>query len=268
MFELLKILRDRHELVRNLVMRELKIRYRGSVLGFIWTLLIPLFMAAIYVVFLRMIAGRGVPISDIIIGVFAWQFTVQCVNGGLNAITGNVNLVKKVYFPRVILVVAQVFANLVNYVLSLAVQIPLVMLLLYLQHDKFLSPQILLIPVVLVLHLVFNLGLALLLAGINVYYRDMQHLTGVFLSAWFFVSPVMYNLSFVERHTAHWPWLMDVFMLNPMAVIVTGYRTLSEPGVSFPWGAAPLVAMAGSFVVLWFGLIVFRKLEKNFADLL
>ncbi|HEY8240890.1 MAG TPA: ABC transporter permease, partial [Kiritimatiellia bacterium] len=126
MFELIKVLRERRELVRNLVTRELKIRYRGSVLGFLWTLLIPLFMAGIYVVFLRMIAGRGVPIADIIIGVFAWQFTVQCVNGGLNAITGNVNLVKKVYFPRVILVVAQVIANTANYLLSLAVQVPAV----------------------------------------------------------------------------------------------------------------------------------------------
>ncbi|MCB1101755.1 MAG: ABC transporter permease, partial [Kiritimatiellae bacterium] len=77
-------------------MRELKIRYRGSVLGFLWTLLIPLFMAGIYIVFLRLLAGRGVPMAEVIIGVFAWQFTVQSVNSGLHSVTGNANLVKKV----------------------------------------------------------------------------------------------------------------------------------------------------------------------------
>ena len=266
--ELLNILNERRELVRNLVSRELKIRYRGSVLGFLWTLLIPLFMAAIYVIFLRMVAGRGVPMADIIIGVFAWQFTVQCVNSGLNAITGNVNLVKKVYFPRIILVVAQVIANLVNYMLSLAVQIPAVMVMLYLHHDKMLSPLIVLLPVVLAVHFIFNLALALLLAATNVYYRDVQHLAGVFLSAWFFVSPVMYNLSFVEQHLSHWPWVLDLYMLNPIAVIVTAYRAMTEPGVSFPISWAPVVSVALIGVTFVIGLRVFRRLEKNFADLL
>lgn len=266
--ELLNILTERRELVRNLVSRELKIRYRGSVLGFLWTLLIPLFMAGIYVIFLRMVAGRGVPMADIIIGVFAWQFTVQCVNSGLNAITGNVNLVKKVYFPRVILVLAQVLANLANYVLSLVVQFPLVAVLLYLQNDVVVSPMILLFPLVLALHVVFNLALSLLLAATNVYYRDMQHLTGVILSAWFFVTPVMYNLSFVEVHAARWPWLIDLFMLNPMTVIVTGYRAVTEPGVAFPWGPAPIVAILIVPLLLIFSQSVFRRLEKNFADML
>jgi ABC-type polysaccharide/polyol phosphate export permease len=77
---------NRRELLANLVSRELKLRYRGSLLGFLWSVLIPLFMALIYVVFLRLLGGRGVPLADIIIGVFAWQFTVQCVNGGLGCI--------------------------------------------------------------------------------------------------------------------------------------------------------------------------------------
>ena len=266
--ELLNILGERRELVRNLVSRELKIRYRGSVLGFLWTLLIPLFMAGIYVVFLRMVAGRGVPMADIIIGVFAWQFTVQCVNSGLNSITGNVNLVKKVFFPRIILVVSQVIANLANYVLSLVVQFPLVALLLYLQNDSVVSPMILLFPAVLAVHFVFNLALALFLAATNVYYRDVQHLAGVFLSAWFFVTPIMYNLSFVEAHTANWPWLIDLFMLNPMTVIVTAYRAVTEPGVAFPWGPAPIVAILIVPLLFIFAQSVVRRLEKNFADML
>ena len=86
--------RARRELLVNLVARELKSRYKGSVLGFLWTVLTPLFMAAVYVFFLRLLIGRGVPLEGIIIGVFAWQFTVQSVNSGLVSITGNSNLVK------------------------------------------------------------------------------------------------------------------------------------------------------------------------------
>ncbi|HEY8239901.1 MAG TPA: hypothetical protein VIH35_00560, partial [Kiritimatiellia bacterium] len=108
----------------------------------------------------------------------------------------------------------------------------------------------------------------LFLAATNVYYRDVQHLAGVFLSAWFFVSPVMYNLSFVDRHLAQWPWIVDVYMLNPMAVIVTAYRAMTEPGVYFPWGWAPLVSMALMFGFLVYSLRLFKRLEKNFADML
>ena len=159
-------------------------------------------------------------------------------------------------------------ANLVNYMLSLAVQIPAVMVMLYLHHDMMLSPLIVLLPVVLAVHFIFNLALALLLAATNVYYRDVQHLAGVFLSAWFFVSPVMYNLSFVEQHLSHWPWVLDLYMLNPIAVIVTAYRAMTEPGVSFPMGWAPVVSVALIGVTFVIGLRVFRRLEKNFADLL
>ena len=111
--ELMEAIVRRRELVQNLVLRELKARYKGSALGFLWSILTPLFMAAIYVFFLRLLAGRGVPLEEIIIGVFAWQFTSMCVSGGLTAVTGNASLVKKVRFPRVVLPLAVTLANLV-----------------------------------------------------------------------------------------------------------------------------------------------------------
>lgn len=255
------------ELLANLTARELKLRYRGSALGFLWSVLIPLFMALIYMVFLQLLGGRNVPLADIIIGVFAWQFTVQCVNAGLTSITGSANLVKKVYFPRVILPLSATLANAVTYAMSLLVQFPLVALLFHATGQHF-SPWLVLLPLVLVVHVIFNLSLALLLAGLNVIVRDAQHLVGILLSAWFFVSPVMYNLDFVTRHATAHPWIPHLFLLNPLTVIITGYRSVITAGVPFPWEPASVACLAaiGLFFLLSYRL--FQRLQKDFADLL
>ena len=180
------------DLVANLVGRDLKSRYKGSALGFLWTVLNPLFMAFIYIFFLRLLGGRGMPITmeDIIIGVFAWQFTVQSVNAGLNAFTGNANLVKKVYFPREILPVSIVASALINFLLTVLVQWVLIAFLLW-RKGAMLSGWTAALPAVVLYHTLFNLELVLLVSAANVYFRDTSHLVGLFLSAWFFMSPVM-----------------------------------------------------------------------------
>ena len=228
---LLRTLSGRRELLVNLVSRELKSRYKGSLLGFLWSILTPLLMAVIYVFFLRLLAGRGVPTEEIIIGVFAWQFTALSVTGGLTAITGNANLVKKVFFPRIILPTANTLANLVNFLLSLLVQFVIVAILLRV-GERSLSGWLVLLPLVVVYHTLFNLALALLLSAANVYFRDTQHLVGVLLSAWFFVSPVMYNLSFVERFPTGYR-LMDA-TYNPMALIMPPGRHAAGPAFLTP----------------------------------
>ncbi|HMP72220.1 MAG TPA: ABC transporter permease [Kiritimatiellia bacterium] len=267
MMSLLREIYQRRELLYNLTVRELKIRYRGSVLGFLWTLLIPLFMALIYVVFLRMLAGRGVPMTEIIIGVFAWQFTVQSVNSGLHSITGNANLVKKVFIPRIILPLASTLANLVNYLLSLIVQIPLIAVLQSMQGGG-LSGWLVLMPVMILVHFLFNLALALLLAGSNVYFRDLEHLVGVGLSAWFFMSPVMYNLSFVQRLAADIPWAMSAYLLNPLAGIVTAYRSLALPELDMVWTLPVAISLVFVLFLFFFSVRLFMRLQRNFADLL
>ena len=264
---LIRAISERRELLGNLVARELKIRYRGSALGFLWSVLIPLFMAAIYVIFLRLMGGRGVPLADIIIGVFAWQFTVQCVNSGLGSITGSANLVKKVYFPRLILPLSATLANLITYAMSLLVQFPLVAILFHATGQGF-SPWIALLPLVMLLHLIFNLALAFLLAGVNVYVRDAQHLVGILLSAWFFVSPVMYNLGFVNRVAEHHPWVPHLFLLNPLTVIITGYRAAITAHTAFPWEAATAISVALILVFFVAAYRLFQRLEKDFADML
>ena len=263
---LLRTMLDRRELLGNLTARELKQRYKGSALGFLWSVLTPLFMAAIYVVFLRLLA-RGVPMSDILIGVFAWQYTTQCVMGGMTCVTGNANLVKKVFFPREILPVSQVCANGIGYLLSLIVQFPVLAFLLWHGGSHFSSAW----PAFLFWMLwqtVFNLGLAMLVGALNVNFRDTQHLVGVGLSAWFFLSPVMYNMDFARNLASNWPWAVDLLYANPMAVILNGYRAALLPGAPADFPPAAWAGFALVPATLVVGAAVYRRLQKNFADLL
>ena len=263
----LRTIVEHRELIYNLVSRDLKSRYKGSLLGFLWTVLTPLFMAVVYIYFLRMLAGRGVPNEEIIIGVFAWTFTMQCVNGGMMSIAGNANLVKKVTFPRIILPFSTVVASLVNYLLSLVVQFALVGVLLFM-HGQCMGAGLLALPLIILFHTLFNLAIALLLSATNVYFRDTQHLVGVLTSAWFFMTPVMYNLSFVHQVAAAKPWILKLYLLNPAAVIITAYRAAIVPGVVFPWSAVMGVSIAGSLAFLVLSYWLFQRMQRYFADML
>lgn len=258
---------DRRELVQNLISRELKGRYKGSILGFLWTLLTPLFMAIIYVVFLRLLAGRGVSMESILIGVFGWQFTAQAVHGGMNCITGNSNLVKKVAFPRIILPVAVTASNLISYLLSLLVQLVLVGILLA-RGGEFYGIGLVALPAVILIHTIFNFELALLLGAANTHFRDTQHLVGVALSAWFFLSPVMYDLSFVTQFAAGRGWIEALYQLNPVAAILTLYRVLTLPGVALPAGPWVWIGLLWPLALLPATVAVFRRAQRNFADVL
>ncbi len=263
----IRTLTAHRDLLFNLVARELKGRYKGSALGFLWALLTPLFMAVIYIFFMRLLAGRGVPTEEIIIGVFAWQFTAQCVGVGLHCISGNSSLVKKVFFPRIILPVASTLANLVNFVLTLVVQFVLVALLLH-ANGQSLSAWSLAFPVLIAYQTLFNLGLVLLVSSLNVFFRDIQHIVGLIMTAWFFVTPAMYNLGFVEHFASSRPWLMDAYLLNPMAVIITGYRAMMLPGVAFPWSAAAVASLLWPLLLVGLSLYLFEKLQRYFADMM
>jgi ABC-type polysaccharide/polyol phosphate export permease len=264
---LIRLILQYRDLLINLVARDLKSRYRGSALGLLWTILTPLFMALIYMFFLRLLMGRGVVIrhEEIIIGVFAWQFTVQAMTSGMNAITGSANLVKKIYFPRLIIPLATSLSALINYLLMLVVQLILVAVILAL-GDSHLSLSAIAIPVILLYHFMFNLSLALLTAAANVYFRDTQHLVNLFLSAWFFVSPVMYSLTLVDAMASSHTWIRELYMLNPMAIIITAYRTLQIPGELFPWSVGALIGLIWPFLLFAGSFIFYQRSSRYFAD--
>lgn len=262
----MRSLTARWELLRALVSRELKSRYKGSALGVLWSLLTPLFMAGIYSFFFRLLSGRAANTPSIIVGVFAWQYTAVSVQQGMGCVTNNGNLVKKVSFPRVILPVSTTAAAGVDYLISLLIQLGIVGIFLLRAGESWTSGFFLL-PVIFALHSLFNLSLALLLGAMNVYFRDTRHLVSVLLSAFFFLSPAMYDLSFLESFAADMdPWVTRLYSLNPLVGIFTAYRWAVLPGSSFDSSVWIWTGLCFPFFLLLVGMLVYRRAQRNFAD--
>jgi ABC-2 type transport system permease protein len=256
----------RRELITALVSREMKARYKGSSLGVLWSLLTPVFMAGIYAFFFRLLSGRAANTSSIIVGVFAWQFTANAVQQGMGSISNNGNLVKKVAFPRVILPLATTAAAGVDYLISLAVQLVIVGFLLW-QGGEMFTLNLLVLPLIFLWHAWFNLGMALMLGSLNVYFRDTQHLVGVGLSALFFLSPGMYDLTMVNTLAGEFrPWVMDLYLLNPLAGLFTAYRWAFLPGTVWPDHPNIWIGLAWPLLFTLLAGLLFKKLQRNFAD--
>ncbi len=261
MTALLKDIFARRDLLGMLVARNIKIRYKASALGFLWTLLGPIFLIAIYALFIKGIMKFPMPMPVLVSGIFVWQFLAMCLGDSSFAIIGNANLVKKACFPRILLPLSIVLANFVNFLLSLLVMLGYLLF----QNPDFSAAGWL--PVAMLAHLAICLGVSLALCALNVFFRDVQHMTGIFTMAWFFATPVVYDLSmpslsgFVTTH----PVLGTLYFLNPMAGILSLYRTAL---LGSPLPDLSLVGLSAgvALVVLVAGLWIFQKLQPRFAD--
>jgi ABC-2 type transport system permease protein len=251
--KLLKEIYNRRELLWNLVVRNLKIRYKGSVLGFFWSFLDPLFMMLVYLLFIKLMRF-SIDLPVLLIGVVVWQFFVMCTNDSVNSITGSTNLVKKVYFPRMILPLAIVIANLINFLLSLGV---LIIILLFFKIPFGLSLSW--FPLIIFLQFVFCLGIALIVSTANVFFRDTEHLMGVIIMTWFFVTPIIYPLDKIPVQ------YLSLYFLNPMASILTFYR-YSLLGISLPAVNTIYFSFFIGIGVFFIGMFLFARYQKYFAD--
>jgi len=248
----------RRELVSNFVVRNLKQRYKGSALGFLWSLLHPLFLVLIYLIFIRLMRFPT-NIPHLLVGVMVWQFLSLSAGDAAGVVLGNASLVKKTWFPRIILPLAAVLSNLVHFGLSLlvlAVALPLLGV----------SPGItwLHLPWLIALQFLFCLGISLGLSALNVFFRDVEHLVPIVLMSWFFVTPVIYSADFVLGNPTLPAWVTPVFFANPMTALLASYRH------AFLGDPLPAVALwpglLGVFVVFFLGALLFHRLEPRFAD--
>ena len=216
------------ELVRNLVARDLKARYKNSVLGFFWSLVNPLLMMAVFtVVFTYMMPNHSVRHFPVFLlcAILPWNFFTASIMGSITSIVGNAHLIKKVYFPREVLPLSNVLSNLVNFLLALIVLIAALFAV-----GIGLTPWALLLPVIIFVQLLFTLGLALMLSTINVFYRDVGMIMDVLLLAWFFLTPVMYPIDILPQEAVFLGMALPVrrltYILNPMASLIASYRSI------------------------------------------
>jgi lipopolysaccharide transport system permease protein len=243
-----------------LTARELKARYRGSVLGFLWTFLNPTLMMLIYAIVFGVFFHNSIPEYPyfLFVGLLPWLWFTSSVGGGASTISDRRDLLTKVRFPAQVLPSAVVATNLCNYLLSL----PLMLALGLLFHAHF-SVHILLFPIVLVVQLVFTLALSFIVSALNVAFRDLQHVVNNLLQFWFFATPVLYSVDRVPA--GPWRWVLQYG--NPMAVIVESYRDV------FYYHQAPdPVALSGvlvlSVLLLWAATQIFEARREEFAELI
>ncbi len=262
--ELIRSLWVRRELIGILVLRNLKIRYKGSVLGFFWSLASPVFFILIYSTFLKLVA-KGVPlqIHTLVTGIIIWQFLSLCAHDALGAIVGNVNLVKKTAFPRLILPLSTVLANLINFLMSGLV----LLAFLILTRARFQLALLPLLPLVILTQTALCFGLAAGLSAAHVFFRDTEHLLGHVVLAWLFLSPVLYPLERPLAILEHLgSWTVPLYFLNPMAGLLAVYRMILI-GESPPVTPALLLpSFAVAWVVLAVGVAVFQKAQPWFGD--
>lgn len=255
------------ELISNLVMRELKARYKNSVLGFFWSLLNPLGMMLVFTfVFTVMWPNNQIANYPIffLCGFLPWQFFSAGVMTSMTSIIGNSSLVKKVYFPREALPISSVLANLVNFLLALVVLFGA----LFVTHTH-VSPYIWLLPVVILAQTCFVLGIALILSTLSVFYRDAMMIMDVVMQAWFFLTPVFYSIAILPRSVEVLGFTLDIhrlmYILNPMASLIATYRDLLY------WGYRTnldffLRTAVTSLVVLVIGYGFFLRYSHRFGE--
>ncbi|MBO5468845.1 MAG: ABC transporter permease [Lachnospiraceae bacterium] len=253
----LKELYAYRQMIASLVRKDLRGRYKGSVLGFLWTFINPLLQLLVYTLVFSVIMKNGIEKYYIylFVGLVPWIFFSTSVTSGSSSIMQSKDMVKKIYFPREVMPIACVTSNFVNMLYSFIVIFAVLIIsgvgvnfvaLLYL------------IPIMIVEY-ILALGFALLSAGLTVYFRDLEYILGIITMAWMYVTPVLYDVDIVPDK------LMVFLNLNPMTPIIVAYRDILYYK-QIPQMGTLLQALILGIVILIVGYIVFRKLQKGFAE--
>jgi ABC-type polysaccharide/polyol phosphate export permease len=253
----LKELAQHRELLLLLVEKDLKVRYRGTVLGVFWSLLNPFLLMAVYAAVFTFIARFSIERYPVFVlsGLLPWTTFAGAVTAGTVSILVNANLVRRFPFPTEVLPLTAVLSNLVNLLPGLVLLVPLVYI-----TGGHLGWSLLIVPVLLLLQCALTGGIVLALAGLTVYFRDVQHLVGVALTVWFFATPILYPLDFLHGNA-----LYQALQWNPMTWLATAYQQVFHDGVwPSPRYLAALTAI--SLLSLALGSLIFRRLQYRFAE--
>ena len=245
------------ELLYFLTWRDVKVRYKQTALGAAWAVLQPLLMMLIFSFLFGRVAGMpsdGIPYPLFAYGgLLAWTFFSTAITSSGNSLVGSAHLITKVYFPRMIIPGAAVCAAAVDFVLAFVVLVPLMI-----YYHVSLTWQLALLPLLMLVLMVLALGVGMWMSALNVKYRDVRFALPFLTQIWMFLSPVIYPLSRLP------PRAKLVMMLNPVTGIVEGFRS-SLFGLPVNWRAL-FASIVVSIVILVYAAFSFRRMEKDFAD--
>ena len=278
------------EMLVTMVQREMKIRYKNSVIGFFWSLLNPLITVAVMTVVFKYFQNN----STLNLGAYVlaaylpYMFFQLCLLDSAQSVLNGLDLAKKIYFPREILPLTMIVSNLIHFVLALAVFF-VYLLGVYILDPKVLPFQVtsLWLPVLLLVNLALVTGLGLIISALNTFYEDVKYIVSVLLYLLFFLSPIMYFSESVYNAPVnnHHPWVYTLYHLNPVATLSTSYRKLllapqpvemrvtthgvttvtAYPALPMDWTLFGITALI-SFGLLIFGYHLFNRLKWKFVE--
>jgi len=244
------------ELLWFLTWRDIKVRYKQTVLGAAWAILQPLATMIVFSLFLGRMAGADMETYPLFVfaGLLPWTFFSNGISAGGQSVIANQNLVTKVYFPRLIMPLAGVLSGIIDFVVAFVV---LLGMMVY--YGLVPTIHILWLPAFLLLALVTALGVAVWLSAMNVQYRDVRHVIPFLIQFWLFATPIAYPSSLLSE-----PW-RTLYAINPMVGVVEGLRWALLGTATAP-GLMSMVSALAALTVLVTGVFYFRRMEKTFAD--
>jgi len=247
------------ELIYFLAWRDVKVRYKQTLIGVVWVLFQPLAMMAVFwLIFGRVVQGvpsDGVPYPlYVLVALLPWQFFSRVISESTSSLITDQRLITRVYFPRLVVPIATALTAFVDFALAM-----FLVGLLMMWFGTFPGPPVLLLPLAMLLMVAAALGVGFWLSALNVEYRDVMHAIPFLVQLWFFVTPVVYSVSWLPQQ-----WEM-LFSLNPMTAVVDGFRScLLGSELARPYSAAISAAVAITLFVS--GVIWFRRRERSFVD--
>ena len=243
-------------LLYELVLRDVVLRYRGSMLGFLWTLLNPLLFMIIYTLVFSVYLRVGIPHYSVFLisGLLPWSWFFSSVQMGTSSIVDGRVYIGKTTFAPVILVLVPILSNLVNYILSL----PILLAILLFYH-LWIGVSVVTLPLLLVIQFILTFGILLILSTLNVFFRDLQQLVVVVLTLLFYVAPVFYPITSIPEH------YRALALIDPVVPLIMGYQDIFYGNVFPSWGPI-LYSFVAACVLLFVGNKLFERFKDAFPD--
>lgn len=248
---------DYRQMVFSLVRKELRGRYKGSALGFLWTFINPLLQLCVYTFVFSIVMPNNIDkfYLYLFVGLIPWLFFSGSLTGGAASIINQKDMVKKIYFPREVMPIAYVTSNFVNMLLCFVVIFAVVIV----SGVGINLIAICYLPIIMAVEYIMCLGGAMLTSALTVYFRDLEYILGIVTMAWMYFTPVVYSIEMVPEN------LRPFMNLNPMTPVIVAYRD-----VLYSKQVPHISTLASGFVlgciVLIIGCVVFQKLQRGFAE--
>jgi len=243
------------EVLKYLIVSELRVLYRNRALGYLWSLLDPLMMMGVYVLLVAVVFDRGGPQFPVLLfsALLSWWWFIFSLNGAVTSISSKAKLIQSIYFPKIILPIERTITGLIRYLLGLVVLLPLLFV-----FDANWSVNALWLPVLILVQFLVTAGCCLIVAALGVYFVDLRNILTFSLRAWLFLSPALYSVADVVPDR-----FRPIYMLNPFAALFESYKNILVLGL--PPSEYLLVAAGVGVVVTLGGLAVFAWKEPDFA---